>query len=104
MPIQNPAGKTSTVRIDGTPVKIASGYRKTDMTGTTSQAKFFVQTTNGYFAIGRTCTICGFGLTRQKERNPGRGWGMREGNILRGKMIRHVRENHPQLIDRPMSN
>ena len=103
MPIRNPAGTTTTVRIDGKPVKIDSDYRSAATSGGNSQAKFFVQTTNGHFAIGRTCTVCRFGLTRQKERNPGRGWGMREGNILRGKMIRHVRESHPELIGRPMT-
>ena len=104
MPVRNPMGRTQTVKIDGNPVRIAADYHSVPLAGRRSEAKLFVQRTEGHFAIGRTCTVCGYSLSRQKERNPGRGWGMREGNILRGKLIQHVRKNHPQLIGRPMSD
>ena len=58
-------------------------------------AQKYIRTTNGPFGIGRTCTICGFGLTTKKVSGGGRGWGMREGNKLRGAIIQHIKEQHP---------
>lgn len=52
---------------------------------------------NGPYAIGRVCRICGEKWITKKIRNPGRGWGYREGNRLRGKAIRHIRECHPEV-------
>ena len=60
---------------------------------------FFAEKTNGHFVIGRTCTLCKFSVVKQKERRPGRGWGMREGNILRGQMIAHIKAEHMHLLD-----
>ena len=62
------------------------------------EPRFFVRKINGHFAIGRQCTLCAYGVTKAKERRPGRGWGMREGGILRGKMIQHVKAEHGKLI------
>ena len=59
---------------------------------------------DGHFAIGRTCTLCGFGVTRLKERYPGRGWGMREGNKLRGQLIQHIKQTHPEVIGKVMKD
>ena len=59
--------------------------------------KFFTRI-NGPFAIAATCKVCKHGDVVRKERNPGRGWGMREGNKQRGRMIQHVKEAHPEVL------
>lgn len=86
------------VTIDGQTVRVSTDYSGARLHGQVSNAKLFVQPRNGHFAIGRSCTICSYGVTKRKERNPGRGWGMREGNILRGQMIQHIKATHPELI------
>ncbi|MDE0660309.1 MAG: hypothetical protein F4Z31_07130 [Gemmatimonadetes bacterium] len=53
---------------------------------------------NGPRAIVRTCRICGHTLVTRKPLRPGRGWGFREGNKLRGRMIRHIRAEHPEAL------
>lgn len=91
-----------TAIIDGVRVRISSDYAGARLSGHLSQAKLFVQPRNGHFAIGRSCTICGHGVTKRKEKYPGRGWGMREGNILRGQMIQHIKVAHAELLGKPM--
>ena len=79
---------------------ISNGYRHIrQMDNVKLEAKLFVDKADGKFAIVRRCTICSFTLSKPKERNPGRGWGMREGNILRGKMVQHVKDEHGHLLE-----
>ena len=58
----------------------------------------FIRLIDGHFAIGRDCLLCNYGVTKPKERRPGRGWGFRWSNKLRGQMIRHIREAHADLL------
>lgn len=59
--------------------------------------KFFVRV-NYPRAIIATCKLCKHFDRVMKERNPGRGWGMREGNKQRGRMIQHVKDAHPEVL------
>lgn len=49
-------------------------------------------------AIVAYCKLCKHSDVVMKERNPGRGWGMREGNKQRGRMIQHVKDAHPDAL------
>ena len=96
-----------TVMVDGVSVKVGAEYLLgrtgvSHLIGHKSQARLFIEKVNGHFAIGRTCTVCRFGITLSKERYPGRGWGMREGNKLRGQMIQHIKQVHPEVIGKVM--
>ena len=73
MPVRNSMGRRPTVQIDGSPVKIASHYQRVPLNGRKSEAKLFVEKSNGYYTIGRSRTVCGYGVTKQKERSPGPG-------------------------------
>jgi hypothetical protein len=53
---------------------------------------------DGHFAIVANCHHCKHTDVVRKERNPGRGWGMREGNKQRGRMIQHVKSVHPEVL------
>ena len=90
------------VNIDGKVVTVGSNYRDARLVGLKSTAALFIHKIDGHFAVGRSCTICSYGVVKRKERNPGRGWGMREGNILRGKVIQHIKETHSELIGKEM--
>ena len=50
--------------------------------------------------IVRTCLICSFSDTVMKPRpgTAGRGWGMREGNKQRGRLIQHIKDHHPEKL------
>ena len=65
----------------------------------------FVGRFNGPSAITGWCKICNFGHVTRKppEGRRGRGWGMREGNKLRGLLIQHVKERHPDLYGETMA-
>ncbi len=53
---------------------------------------------DGPYAIARKCRVCGHTVVKRKERRrPGRGWGFRHGNKLNGKIIRHIRAEHPEI-------
>lgn len=60
----------------------------------------FISKIDGPIAIGRSCKLCQFHVVKRKERagHAGRGWGMREGNKLRGQLIQHLREEHPEAL------
>lgn len=50
----------------------------------------------GPLAVVRQCTLCKhFELVRKGLRGVGRGYGMREGNKARGRIIQHIKLNHP---------
>lgn len=53
---------------------------------------------DGPAAIVATCNHCKHADIVRKERNPGRGWGMREGNKQRGRMIQHIKTMHPEKL------
>lgn len=55
---------------------------------------------DGPFAIVGSCHHCKFTDTVRKapKGTAGRGWGMREGNKQRGRMIQHAREAHADRI------
>jgi hypothetical protein len=50
--------------------------------------------------IVRSCAICTFADTVIKPRpgTAGRGWGMREGNKQRGRLIQHIKAEHPEVL------
>lgn len=58
---------------------------------------FFVRH-NGPAAIVAGCKLCKHMDVVRKERSPGRGWGMREGNKQRGRMIQHVKAAHADAL------
>lgn len=49
-------------------------------------------------AIVAACKHCQHTDTVKKGSKPGRGWGMREGNKQRGRMIQHIKSAHPDLL------
>ena len=51
--------------------------------------------TNDRVSMGAVCTVCGYRDAVLKVSRPGKGWGLREGNRLRGRMIQHVQDMHP---------
>lgn len=55
---------------------------------------------NRPLAIVAWCKLCDFRDTVRKERTgtAGRGWGMREGNKQRGRMIQHIKTAHPEVL------
>jgi hypothetical protein len=63
-------------------------------------AEKFIKATDTAFAIVRTCTICKhYDMVRKgRPGTMGRGWGMREGNKQRGRLIQHIKEMHPEAI------
>lgn len=58
----------------------------------------FIAHRDAPLAILRWCTICNHSDVVRKVRNAGRGWGMREGNKQRGRLIQHVKAEHPDLL------
>jgi hypothetical protein len=64
----------------------------------------FFKTQIGPLATIRSCTAPGCNFTvKVKKGNPsvGRGYGMREGNKARGKIIQHIKQDHPELEPKP---
>ena len=55
-----------------------------------------ILTTEGPFAVSRGCKLCKFYDVRRKVRGLGRGNGMREGNKQRGRLIQHIKAEHPE--------
>ncbi len=64
-------------------------------------AEHFFTRYNGPFAIVAGCNLCKHVDTFRKPRpgTVGRGWGMREGNKQRGRMIQHVKKAHPEVLE-----
>ena len=59
-----------------------------------SEYEKFIKTHRGPIAVVRECTICGYtDKIRVGVRGVGRGYGMREGNKSRGRMIQHVKKH-----------
>jgi hypothetical protein len=52
----------------------------------------------GPMAVVRYCLHCKhMEIVRKGMRGVGRGYGMREGNKARGRMIEHIKKSHPEL-------
>jgi len=61
----------------------------------------FVRKVEGPFAVVRACRICGHQEIVQKNKfGVGRGYGFREGNKARGRIIKHVKEKHAAIVKR----
>lgn len=58
----------------------------------------FIKRFEGPLAVVRSCTICGHFDRLPKVRGGGRGWGMREGNKQRGRLIQHILAAHPESL------
>ncbi len=55
----------------------------------------FFSTKSGPAATVRTCRLCGHAeIVRKGRPGVGRGYGMREGNKARGRMIQHIKWTH----------
>lgn len=58
-------------------------------------------TYRGPLSVVRACKWCPHvELIKKGVRGAGRGYGMREGNKARGRIITHVRENHPEEYEK----
>ena len=68
--------------------------------GGSHPAQKYIMATDGPIGISRGCVICGYGVSQPKlpRGTAGRGWGMRHGNILRGKIIQHIKAEHPKYL------
>lgn len=56
----------------------------------------FIATFDGALGVSRCCKLCKFMDQRRKVRGGGRGSGMREGNKQRGRLIQHIKSEHPE--------
>lgn len=58
------------------------------------------RTLEGPYAVVRACNHCSHTETVKKGvRGVGRGYGMREGNKARGRIIQHIKEFHADKLD-----
>jgi len=66
----------------------------------THPAEQFFTRFDGPFAIARGCKLCKHVDVVRKPRagQRGRGWGMREGNKQRGRLIQHIKTAHPEVL------
>ncbi len=53
----------------------------------------------GPLAVVRACNYCSFTVRLEIGHGGGRGYGMREGNKARGRMIQHIKECHEGFND-----
>ena len=64
-----------------------------------SPAEIYFKTVTGPLATVRVCIVCGHKeIVRKGIRGAGRGYGMREGNKARGRMIQHIKSEHPEVL------
>ena len=63
-------------------------------------ADAFIKRYDGPVALAAGCTLCKHTdrTIKPPRGRAGRGWGMREGNKLRGRMIQHVKAEHPTAL------
>ncbi len=68
----------------------------------THKAEALFEYRTGPFGTIRTCRLCGeFDMI---PRGRGRGYGMKYGNKSRGRMIQHVKAEHPDELARVPDN
>jgi hypothetical protein len=60
----------------------------------------FIKATDAPRGIVRACTLCRFSdlVLKPRPGTAGRGWGMREGNKQRGRLIAHIKTAHPEVL------
>jgi hypothetical protein len=74
------------------------------MAYTPSKAAEHFTTVEGPFAVLRCCNHCRHVEKVQKGlRGAGRGYGMREGNKARGRMIEHINTVHQDKLSSQLS-
>ena len=66
----------------------------------THPAQKFIAHADGPLAIVRSCKLCKFSDVVRKPPvgRRGRGWGMREGNKQRGRLIQHINAEHREDV------
>ena len=62
----------------------------------THPADKFIKFSAGPFGYTRECTICGH--FDYRKIGFGRGAGMREGNKQRGRLLQHIKAEHPEAL------
>ena len=64
------------------------------------KADAFIKKLDGPFGIVRACALCKFSDVVRKPPvgQRGRGWGMFHGNKQRGRLIQHIKAEHPEAI------
>ena len=65
---------------------------------TTHPAEKLFTRAAGPIGIAAHCNLCRHKEFIPKAHKPGRGWGLRETNKLRGRMIQHVKQCHPEVL------
>lgn len=63
----------------------------------------FIRKVVGVYKVARICTICGFRDSYPRSNGVvrfGRGHGFCEGNRSRGRLIQHIRSEHPVEVPR----
>ena len=67
--------------------------------GMSHPADKYYKERSGPYAKVRVCLLCGHSeIVRKGIRDAGRGYGMREGNKARGRMIQHIKAEHPEVL------
>jgi len=62
--------------------------------------KYPFRVVKGPLAVIRVCEICGHKeVVKVGIPGVGRGYGMREGNKARGRMIQHIKSQHPNFVN-----
>ncbi len=70
----------------------------TNLGGGSHWADWHFTTATGPFATVRACHACKHTeIIRKGIPGVGRGYGFREGNKARGRMIQHIKSKHPEL-------
>ena len=62
----------------------------------------FIGLFNGPFGMSGKCALCKFYVVEKKSMmgGLGRGWGFRVSAKLRGKVMQHIKAEHPAELDR----
>ena len=61
--------------------------------------RHFVREFTGPLAVVRECKICGhIEVVKKGIPGAGRGYGFREGNKARGRIIQHIRNSHAWAV------
>jgi len=66
----------------------------------THKAEAFLDHRSGPFGTVRSCRLCAHYDKIPSGLGQGRGYGMREGGKSRGRMIQHIKAEHPNELAR----
>jgi len=59
------------------------------------------RTLKGPFGVVRACNYCNhLEILKTGIPGSGQGYGMREGNKARGRIVQHIKENHPEVMEK----